>query len=169
MNKDLEETLAELGPGYRSVVDRLAAAFPDRTGASPTIASRFEPPRRRAWRGAFAALASGAGLLAAASVAVAMFFSTPSHAQGPSGAYRGDYLLAYSGDVESLLRTQKADGSWGNDFLTRQNAAAIRRAKGADVAYRRAVRYLRTKGLSPLSDSELIDRGAFAAQCASRG
>ena len=32
------------------------------------------------------------------------------------------------------------------------------------VAYRRAVRYLRTKGLSPLTDAELKARGEYAAK-----
>lgn len=164
MSKDLEETLAELGPEYRTVVDRLRAAYPE---VEPAALRR----RRAVRRPFFAAVASSAGLLAAASVALALYFSAPRSHAAAEGAFAGDYSLAYSGDVESLLRTQRADGSWANDFLTRQNAAALRSAKGlagAEVAYRRAVRYLRAKGLSPLSDVELQDRGAFAAQCAAR-
>ena len=164
MSKDLEETLAELGPEYRMVVDRLRAAYPE---VEPAAVRK----RRVVRRPFFAAAASAAGFLAAASVALAVFFSAPQARNSTEGAFTGDYSLAYSGDVESLLRTQRADGSWANDFLTRQNAAALRSAKGlagADVAYRRAVRYLRTKGLSPLSDVELHDRGTFAAQCAAR-
>jgi hypothetical protein len=164
MSRDLEETLAELGPEYRTVVDRLRAAYPDVEVAAPRR-------RRVVRRPFFAAAASAAGLLAAASVALALFFCAPHDRRSAEGAFTGVYSLAYSGDVESLLRTQRADGSWDNDFLTRQNAAALRFAKGlegADVAYRRAVRYLRTKGLSPLSDAELHDRGAFAAICAAR-
>ena len=164
MSKDLEETLAELGPEYRTVVDRLRAAYPE---VEPAALRRRHAVRRPI----FKAVASAAGLLAAASVALALYFSAPHARPVAEGAFAGDYSLAYSGDVESLLRTQRADGSWANDFLTRQNAAALRSAKGlagAEVAYRRAVRYLRAKGLSPISDVELHDRGAFAAQCAAR-
>ena len=164
MSRDLEETLAELGPEYRSVVDRLRAAYPEVEVAAPRR-------RRVVRRPFFAAAASAAGLLAAACVALALFFCAPHNHRSADGAFTGVYSLAYSGDVESLLRTQRADGSWDNDFLTRQNAAALRVAKGlegADVAYRRAVRYLRTRGLSPLSDAELHDRGTFAAICATR-
>ncbi|MBQ6137808.1 MAG: hypothetical protein IJI73_10615, partial [Kiritimatiellae bacterium] len=66
----------------------------------------------------------------------------------------------------AILASQRADGSWTNDFITRQNAAALRRGESAaaKVAYRRAVRYLRSRGLSPLSDEELRDRGESAAR-----
>ena len=57
--------------------------------------------------------------------------------------------------IDEIVRTQAADGSWANDFLTRQNAAALREVDATSVAYRKAVRYLRTKGLAPLTDDEL--------------
>ena len=43
-----------------------------------------------------------------------------------------------------------------------QNAAALRKAGDAasQIAYKRAVRYLRTKGLDPISDLELEQRSA---------
>ena len=41
-----------------------------------------------------------------------------------------------------------------------QNAAALRKAndEASQIAYKRAVRYLRTKGLGPISDAELQER-----------
>ena len=73
---------------------------------------------------------------------------------------------ACAATVAAIVRTQHADGSWDNDFLTRQNAAALRAASGdaPRIAYRRAVRYLRAKGLTPLSDAELRARGDRAAR-----
>ncbi len=70
------------------------------------------------------------------------------------------YVLAYGGEgsVDELVRTQRADGSWENDFLTRQNAAALRGSERASVAYRKAVRYLRSRGLAPLPDDEFRAR-----------
>ena len=168
MNRDLEETLEELGPEYRGVVNRLRAA----QEVSPAHSSARVQARIGLLSSA-ARVVAAAGLLAAACVAVAVKFGGPGASsvtpRGGSASFTGEYSLAYTGDVESLLRTQNADGSWANDFLTRQNAAALRGAKGADEAYRRAVRYLRMKGLSPLSDGELRERGAFAAQCAANG
>ena len=47
-----------------------------------------------------------------------------------------------------------------------QNAAALRASEDArmKIAYRRAVRYLRSKGLNPLTDEELKLRGEYAAK-----
>ena len=94
-------------------------------------------------------------------------FTSP--AEPAVDAPRSAYVLAYSPDaatVAVIVRTQHADGSWDNDFLTRQNAAALRSASGdaPRIAYRRAVRYLRAKGLAPLSDAELRARGDRAAR-----
>ena len=49
--------------------------------------------------------------------------------------------------VQEMIRTQRPDGGWANDFLTRQNAAALRLCPGekAQIAYRRAVRNLRLR------------------------
>ena len=126
MNRDLEETLEELGPEYRGVVNRLRAA----QEVSPAHSSARVQARIGLLSSA-ARVVAAAGLLAAACVAVAVKFGGPGASsvtpRGGSAAFTGEYSLAYTGDVESLLRTQNADGSWANDFLTRQNAAALRR------------------------------------------
>ena len=52
--------------------------------------------------------------------------------------------------VQEMIRTQRPDGGWGNEFLTRQNAAALRVCGGeaAQRAYRKAMRNLRLRGAS---------------------
>lgn len=165
MNADLEKTLAELGPGYRAVVDRMVGAF----DGADAPAARVMPRRAAFWRHpALLAAACGACLLGAAAL-----FVRPDAPTEPVNAARSAYVLAYSPDaatVAAIVRTQRADGSWDNDFLTRQNAAALRSASGdaTRIAYRRAVRYLRAKGLAPLSDAELRARGDRAAHCLAR-
>ena len=162
MNADLERTLEELGPGCRAVVDRMVGAFDG--AAAP--ADRVVPRRIAFWRRpALLAAACGACLLGAA----ALFVRPAAPAEPAVDAARSAYVLAYSPDaamVAVIVRTQHADGSWDNDFLTRQNAAALRAASGdaPRIAYRRAVRYLRAKGLAPLSDAELRARGDRAAR-----
>ena len=137
MTKDLEETLNELGPEYRSVVARLRAPFVPR-------------PRR------YVPYLVAASLVAA--VAVSAVFLRP--AERPSYTV---YTVAYANDefaLRAILASQQSDGSWSNDYLTMQNAAALRRAhdETSQIAYKRAVRYLRTKGLGPISDAELQER-----------
>lgn len=174
MTKDLEDTLAELGPGYREVVDRLSGAYrplPQVTAAAvrreaAAAAARVLRHRR--------ARASGLGVacLAAASLLVflglaAVFAVRPAPARSDS---RMIYTVAYAPTaeaLESIVSSQRADGSWANDFITQQNAAALRGAAGAGVrtAYKKAVRYLRSKGLRPLSEAELHRRGDAAARC----
>ena len=164
MNADLERTLEELGPGCRAVVDRMVGAFDG--AAAP--ADRVVPRRRAFWRRpALLAAACGACLLGAAALFLRGGGAAP--AEPAVDAPRSAYVLAYSPDaatVAVIVRTQHADGSWDNDFLTRQNAAALRAASGdaPRIAYRRAVRYLRAKGLAPLSDAELRARGDRAAR-----
>ena len=159
MTRDLEETLAGLGPGYREVVERVRAAY--------------EPPRGQRAAAAPRGVASGWGVayLVAASllvfVGLSVMFREPT-ARGSSEAKLA-YTVAYAGDGPSLERiaaSQRGDGSWANDFMTQQNAAALRGAEGEGmrIAYKKAVRYLRSKGLRPLSDEELKRRGDLAAK-----
>jgi len=157
MTKDLEETLSELGAGYREVVERLRAC---------EVAPRA--PSRGRWR----RLAPPA-YLAAASVAAALLGSAWlfSARRGPAqGDARRAYTAAYERDgaaLAAMLASQRADGSWANDFLTLQNAAALRAAGGKpSVAYKKAVRYLRSRGLNPLTEDELRLRAAAASSIA---
>lgn len=158
MTKDLEETLAELGPGYREIVDRLVSA------GAPGVA------RRSRWT-----RASAAGLAAASLLLVpglVSLFRAP--AVRRSSAATAEYTAAYAADAVSLARllaSQRPDGSWANDFLTQQNAAALAgvHREEARVAYKKAVRYLRTKGLRPLTAAELNARRAAARRFSARG
>ena len=170
MNGDLEKTLDELGPEYRAVVARLK------------VAREVEPSTRHQWRSheSTSPVLPGAGTLfrrvgylVAASLLVALGLSIflQDAAQSPRAPYAGAkvYTIAYAPDeeaLETIVASQRADGSWSNDFLTQQNAAALRASPDARmrVAYRRAVRYLRSKGLAPLTDAELKARGDRAAK-----
>ena len=161
MNGDLENTLNELGPEYRDVVARLRSAR--EVEPSDTRVSSFP---RTEWR-------RHVGYLVAASLAVALGLSIfmQDAAKAPREPYAGAkvYTVAYAPTEEALeiiVASQRADGSWSNDFITRQNAAALRASDDArmKIAYRRAVRYLRSKGLSPLTDDELKVRGEYAAK-----
>jgi len=162
MNRDLEETLDELGPDFRKVAGRLLAA----REVAPRTPRR---PRFTVCEPRLAGRVRRAGYLVAASlfaaIALAMFLQRPA-----SGAFdvRSAYTVAYARDAASLaaiVASQRSDGSWANDWLTRQNAAALRDAQTEEmrVAYRRAVRYLRSKGLAPLTGDELRERGETAA------
>lgn len=143
MNSDLETTLEELGPGYREMVGRMKGAF-----AEPSAAG-FR------WRGYLTA----AGVIAVA--ALSFVFGRMAGAGSASGpgvcaaraiCAENEYLLAHlrgDGAVEEMIRTQRPDGGWGNDFLTRQNASALSRSDmpGARIAARKAMRNLRLKGV----------------------
>ena len=151
MTKDLEETLAELGPGYREVVALLKAR--DVAPVTPAIPRRAYPR--------YLAAAS----ISAALLAVACLFAPRPRAE--RNAAKSAYTAAYLRDDASLatiLASQRDDGSWANDFLTMQNAAALRCANGATfaVAYKKAARYLKSKGLKPLTKEELELRAAAA-------
>ena len=161
MNGDLESTLKELGPEYRDVVARLKTA----REVEPSGARVFSLPRTE-WR-------RHVGYLVAASLIVALGLSIfmQDAANAPREPYAGAkvYTVAYAPTEEALeiiVASQRADGSWSNDFITRQNAAALRASddERMKIAYRRAVRYLRSKGLAPLTDDELRVRGEYAAK-----
>ena len=139
MTRDLEETLREMGPEYRAVVARLTEGLPRRT------------VRRRPRLFAAAAVVA-AVLLACGAVVWRMSGARPDAdaAAVPSGPR--EYVLAElrtSEAVAEIVRTQRPDGGWATDFLTRQNALALRGETGAEarLAYRRAVRNLRLRGV----------------------
>ncbi len=121
MTKDLRATLDELGPDYEALVRRLKKA--------PGYA-----PRRPAWR-AFLAAASVGGVLLAAG----LFAFRPKGASPRYGAK--EYHLT----AREMIETQRADGGWGNDFLTRRNAETLRTLADprAQIAYKKALRNLR--------------------------
>lgn len=169
MTKDLEETLAELGPGYRAVVERVQDAYRVRER------SRKEVEGDNGCLDRGHVIRWGLGYLVAASLLILLglgiFFTEPT-VRGTSDS-RIIYTVAYMTDDasrDSIVRDQRADGSWANDFLTRQNAAALRNATDEEgrIAYKKAVRYLRAKGLRPLSEDELKARGDEAARRTAR-
>jgi hypothetical protein len=153
MNADLERQLEEMGPEYRKVVNRLIEAY------EPVSAIR--PPRRRRW-------IIGSGLLAAGLAVSAGVFMRPDADRVPpavkmKNVCATEYELAHRGDdgsIAEIVRRQRVDGSWATDFLTRQNAAVLKRTPSARTAYKKALRYLRSKGLSPMSEEELSRLGA---------
>ena len=153
MTEDFKETLDELGPEYIKVVKKLKKI------------SEIEPRNGRFFvkRSVFF---KRIGVLLAASLTLVIamtFYFVKSNwdkkgiAEIGIGASK-PYFLAFNltdeRSIEEIKRTQKPDGSWNNDLLTRQNATALMKVDKSSLAYRKAMRYLRSKGLSPLSDSE---------------
>ena len=148
MTKDLEETLLELGDGYRPVVERLRRAYAPAGRVQGAGIPRAAPFAR--W---------GAALLAASVAAVLLGAGLLFRGGEPEKVYTvraadaaHEYMLAIVRDdaaVQEMIRTQRPDGGWGSDFLTRQNAAALRlcRSDDAQIAYRRAMRNLRLRGV----------------------
>jgi len=175
MTKDLEETLAELGPCYREVVDRLTDAYRplNETNLSvlrlPTSTSTSLSSRGHLFRWTAAYLVA-ASLLVFLGLGV-LFRHDLTAARDRAGVSDAKmvYTVAYAADasaLQAIVASQRADGSWSNDFITRQNAAALRGATDATslVAYKRALRYLRSRGLEPLTDAELKARSDRAAR-----
>ena len=166
MTEDLERTLAELGPGYREVVDRLKAApcpWADDAGRGARAGAAVRGGRHRV-RGAFARPAgylAAASLLAVVGLCVVFGVSRRPAARPPAAApvytvrattAENEYRLALIRDdaaVKEMIRTQNSDGSWKNDFLTRRNAEALKGCSRPDaqLAYRKAMRNLRSRGL----------------------
>lgn len=138
MNADLEATLKELGPEYSELAWKMKSAF------AP------EPVQRRV-RVGYLLAASLAVVLALASLV--RLGSGSSEVLSPvgrdcDGRINNEYALAFRQDqaaVSELLRTQRADGGWGNEFLTRQNIAALRVCgdPAARIAVKRGMRHLR--------------------------
>ena len=149
MTKDLEDTLRELGDEYRPVVERLRRAYAPAgrvRGADDRGAPSAAP-----WRGALLAAAAAAVLLGVG----ALFRGGEQESRVytvRAADVAHEYMLAVVRDdaaVKEMIRTQRPDGGWGSDFLTRQNAAALRlcNSDAAQIAYRRAMRNLRLRGL----------------------
>lgn len=167
MSRDLENQLDELGPEYRAVVARLRAGREAEPSASrlPSFVSR---PWSRAFRLASYLTAASLFLLAGFG---ALFLTqggrettgtrreakdvrrmTGDGGRGAPGAH--EYRLAVldnEASMREMIATQNADGSWQNDFLTRRNADTLKRWGARDpaahVAYKKALRNLRVRGL----------------------
>ena len=167
MTKDLEATLNELGPEYRAVVARLLEQEVGRPRTAVRLARTAERSDAAAGRAVTAELGNAAAgdgsrygeWLRAASLALVLFLpclffysSNPSNPSPLSKPLPREYLLASSATpaaVAEIVRTQQADGSWANDFLTRRNALALKGCAdgAAQIAYRKAMRNLRLRGI----------------------
>lgn len=153
MTEDFKETLDELGPEYIQVVDKLK-----KLGEIEPKNGRFFVKRSVFFK------RIGVLLAASLTLVIAMTFYFVKSNWDKKGIAEIDisaskpYFLAFNltdeRSIEEIKRTQKPDGSWNNDLLTRQNATALMKVDKSSLAYRKAMRYLRSKGLSPLSDSE---------------
>ena len=143
MSRDLEETLNELGPEYRAVVARLRGARVRETSDGRRgFASGVFRLRSNVLRPVLAA----ASLLVFVGIGVVFFGRNDI---GPETGDAGYGAREYRATVGEMVATQNPDGSWKSDFLTRRNAAALRVCgdPAAQVAYRKAVRNLRMRGL----------------------
>ena len=161
MNVDLEKQLDEMGPAYRAVVARLRAAREaggsedfrhetrDARGLETRDARRdirplvFRLPSQVLGRPAYLAAAS---LLVLAGLAIhfTRTLDIRPKTQGAKSAPR-----EYRASVSEMIATQNPDGSWQSDFLTRRNADALKDCAdpAAQIAYRKAVRNLRVRGV----------------------
>ena len=159
MSRDLDGQLDEMGEEYRAVVGRLKAAYAPAAGGRtrrPAHIRGFAHSLRGRGQSLTARQARVVGYLLAASLLLVLslgIFLHPSHPSQPSQPSQPshEYSLAYSRTaeaIEEMIATQKPDGSWKNDFLTRQNAAALKAcpAPAAQVAYKKALRNLRIRG-----------------------
>lgn len=149
MNKDLDRQLDEMGIEYRILVNKMLDAYRQPEMPATTVAVKRCPRwlQRVSW-------------LVAASVVFALAVSAVMRANvgaevggdvGRTVAPR-EYLLAHLRDscsLDEIIRTQNPDGSWDTDFLTRQNASALKLANGeaARIAYKKAMRNLRNRGV----------------------
>ena len=142
MSKDLEETLNELGPDYRAVVGRL------RVGGEPSsvgiIGGRRGPTYVWLTWNPRALVAAALLVLIGLVVVFKSGNRTIEQSNNSSPAPR-----EYRASVDEMIATQNPDGSWQNDFLTRRNAEALKVCgdPAARIAYKKAVRNLRSRGM----------------------
>ena len=137
MNRDLEEQLSEMGPEYRAVVARLRAARGAEDSSRPVFRLRSKVLRP---------------ILAAASLLILVGFGVSFLGRQDLRLETEDTRFApreYRASVDEMIATQNPDGSWQNDFLTRRNAAALKGCgnPAAQIAYKKAMRNLRTRGI----------------------
>ena len=144
MSRDLEEQLDEMGPEYRAVVARL------KDGVTADFGRETGDVSRRGFMSEVFRLKS---YLTAASLLVilglsAIFIQLNNRTIEQSNSFPFG-PREYRASVPEMIATQNADGSWKNDFLTRRNAAALKVCgdPAAQVAYKKAVRNLRSRGI----------------------
>ena len=132
MSKDLEEQLDEMGPEYRAVVARLRTAREMQGIRSPVF-------RLRSY------LTAALLLVFAGFGVVFLGLKDFRHETLDVGCAPREYRAS----VSEMIATQNPDGSWQNDFLTRRNADALKLCgdPAAQVAYKKAVRNLRVRGV----------------------
>lgn len=141
MNRDLEETLNELGPDYRAVVARL------RAGREAASGSRSSGDSRSSSRVAYLVAAS---LLVLIGLTVVHLSQSQSQSQTTNHKPQTPSCpREYRATVAEMIATQNPDGSWQNDFLTQRNAAALKVCgdPAAQIAYKKAMRNLRARGV----------------------
>ena len=144
MNRDLENELAE-HPEFRAVVARLRAGCECQSAGvvggrkRPTAVWLTWNPRPLAAASLILLLGLAACLLTSRTFRTARVART-FHARAPR-----EYTLSTS----EMIASQNPDGSWQSDFLTRRNAAALRACgdPAAQIAYKKAMRNLRTRGI----------------------
>ena len=143
MNKDLEEQLDEMGPEYRKVVALLKNA------READFGHKTLDMGRRSFMSKVFRLKS---YLTAASLLVLVGIGVVFLGRQDVRRETKDAKSApreYRASVAEMIATQNPDGSWKNDFLTRRNAAALKVCgdPAAQVAYKKAVRNLRLRGI----------------------
>ena len=130
MNADLESEMRE-NPELRAVVDRLRAARTVEGVRKPATGAAAAPR----W-----------GMPLAASLALALAFAIWLARRETASAFGArEYRLS----PDEMIASQRADGSWQNDFLTRRNAEILGACDtpAARVAYKKAMRNLRIRGI----------------------
>ena len=145
MNRDLENQLDEMGPAYRAVALRLRAArearedFRRETLDAGRLGFMSKVFRLKSYL-------TAASLLVFAGLGV-VFLGRKDFRPKTEDADYG--AREYRASVSEMIATQNPDGSWQNDFLTRRNADALKGCAepAAQVAYRKAVRNLRVRGV----------------------
>ena len=151
MSRDLEEQLDEMGPEYRVVVARLRGARAAEDLGQGTLEARrgFVSKVFRLRSKALRPILTAASLALIVGLGVFVRTSQTPHTSQTSQVPCIRAPHEYRASVDEMIATQRADGSWQNDFLTRRNAAALRycTAPAARIAYKKAMRNLRARGV----------------------
>ena len=146
MSRDLEKQLNEMGPEYRAVALRLCAAreVESLCQSSGSRQSSRSSGTSTALKSAYLVAASLLVVLGLSAIFIQSNNRTIEQSSNPQFGPR-----EYRASVSEMIATQNPDGSWQNDFLTRRNAEALKLCgdPAAQVAYRKAVRNLRVRGV----------------------